>query len=388
MYKGDAETFLRYHAKQVMIDHKIVNQWTSHKIKEVMDFLKDDAPQLWESPPIDIINLKNGLYDLNQHKLLPHRADHFSIVQLPVVYNPKSKCPGWDKFITGVYPKDAQSLAYEITAWLMSPFMGVQSAILLLGEGSNGKSTFLNGMQAFLGASNFCSFSLHKLETDRFATAQLLGKLANICPDLPNKKLESTSILKALTGGDSLIGEHKFKNCFTFKCSPRLVFSANEMPSSTDYSEGFFRRWIIVPFEKQFKDNPALARKLSAQLASQDELSGLLNKAIEIFPHVLQDGITISESMREIAEENRLFNDPVALWIQANIEVNTNSWEPTDRLYDAYIMDQQATRGVKAFLPKNTFGKRFQRVLKDRECNTFNGGALRANQSGATVTFS
>src|SRR4029434_3780586 len=97
--------------------------------------------------------------------------------------------------------------------------------------------------------TNSSALSLHKLESDRFAVARLYGKLANICPDLPSEHLAGTSIFKAITGGDVITGEYKFKDSFDFVPIARLVFSANNPPRSQESSQGFFERWFVIPFD-------------------------------------------------------------------------------------------------------------------------------------------
>jgi phage/plasmid-associated DNA primase len=100
---------------------------------------------------------------------------------------------------------------------------------------------------AFIGKHNSTAASLHKLELDKFAGARLVGKLANICPDLPTSHLASTSIFKALTGGDVVTTEYKHKDSFEFTPFCKLLFSANKPPQSDDSTHGLFRRWQVIP---------------------------------------------------------------------------------------------------------------------------------------------
>src|SRR5258708_14791752 len=160
----------------------------------------------------------------------------------------------------------------------------MQRERILVGEGAKGKSKYLRAGVAFLGKSNAAAVSLHKLENDRFAAARLIGRLANICPDLPSTDLTSTSVFKAITGGDALMAEYKFKNSFEFIPYSRLVFSANHPPKSQDASPAFFRRWLVVPFERTFVDGaPDMipSGMLDAMLSAPAELSGVLNKTLE-----------------------------------------------------------------------------------------------------------
>ena len=88
----------------------------------------------------------------------------------------------------------------------MIPDMSMQKAILLIGEGANGKSVYLSAVTVVIGRGNIAGLSLQRLESDKFAAARLVGKLANICADLPSDHLTSTSTFKTIVGGDYLAG--------------------------------------------------------------------------------------------------------------------------------------------------------------------------------------
>ena len=237
---------------------------------------------LWERPPADILNLQNGLLDVRTGVLKPHTPDHLSAVQIPVTYDPDATCPAWETFVGETFPEDATDLAWELAAKLMTSDSAGQKATLFVGEGGNGKSTFLAGLNAFIGRSNVSSLSLHRLESDKFAAARLFGKLANICADLPSAHLSGTSIFKAITGGDAITGEYKYLESFDFVPFASLVFSANHPPQSTDGSQAFFDRWDVIPFNQSFRGTAREIPRaeLDARLAAPGELSGLLNKAL------------------------------------------------------------------------------------------------------------
>src|SRR6202022_4257649 len=136
-------------------------------------------------------------------------------------------------------------LGWEIAALLLDPSNDVQKLILLHGEeGSNGKSIFLTSITAFLGRNNVSNVPLHKLESDKFAPAQLWGKLANICADLSDVKLETSGTLKAITGGDAIYAEFKYRDSFRFVPTAKLLFSANQLPRSKDVSNAFYDRFL------------------------------------------------------------------------------------------------------------------------------------------------
>src|SRR5262249_30584222 len=155
---------------------------------------------------------------------------HLSTVQIAVSFDPAAKCPHIERFVRSVFPDDTQLLPFEIVAWLMLPDANIQKAVLLLGEGANGKSVWLNLLLTFLGRENVSALSLHRIEADKFSAARLVGKLCNIGADLPTAALSGTSMFKALTGGDLIPAERKFESSFEFRPFARLLFSANSAP--------------------------------------------------------------------------------------------------------------------------------------------------------------
>jgi putative DNA primase/helicase len=319
-YSPRGERRVQAAVKHYFTSHHIASAWSNHKARETTEYLLADAQELWEAPPIGKLNVRNGLLDLASGTLDDHAPGHLSPVQLPIFFDPVATCPVWEKFIAAVFPKDAADLAWQLLAWLMIPFTGIQKAVLLMGEGGTGKSTFLTAVKVFLGRSNVSAMPLHRLESDRFAVGGLVGKLANICADLPSRDLAGTSVFKAITGGDELTAEHKFKDSFSVLPFARLIFSANRPPKSPDATEAFFERWIVVPFDRKFRgqEGEIPRHQLDAQLAAPGELSGALNRAIEALPAVLDRGITIAPSMLAAHAAFRETTDPIQVWLNVN----------------------------------------------------------------------
>ena len=341
-YHADGASFVRQQVKQIMERMRVSSKWTSHKAEEVVKYIEVDAPTLWERPKIDVVNVLNGLLDVGTKILSPHSPDFLSPVQLPVKFDRNARCPMWDRFIGEVFPGDSEAIAWEIPAWLATPDTSIQKAVLLTGDGANGKSTYLRAVLAFIGRQNVAAISLHRLENDRFSVARLVGRLANICPDLPSEDLSSTSIFKSITGGDALMAERKFEESFEFVPFARLIFSANHPPKSQDASPAFFRRWVVVPFERTFHagDPGTLPRdQLDALLADPNELSGVLNKALEAMTSIRRHGLSESESTRRAMDEFRQTTDPVAVWLDRNTVVEPEAVIAADRLWQDFNQD-------------------------------------------------
>jgi putative DNA primase/helicase len=126
--------------------------------------------------------------------------------------------------------------------------LSIQKALLLVGDGSNGKSTLINLIKAFTGHENVSAVSLQELENNRFSKADLYNKLVNLYADLLDGALKTVGTFKMLTGSDPIKGERKFQNSFLFKNFAKLIFLANKVPKVFEDRDAFFRRWTILTF--------------------------------------------------------------------------------------------------------------------------------------------
>jgi putative DNA primase/helicase len=339
VYVPDAEEHIRRRVLGLLRELRSEKRFSRNLCAEVSEHIRIQAPALWDRPPMETLNCANGLLDLQSRELRPHDPAHLSPVQIPVIFTPAATCDAWVEFIETTFPSDAAALGFEILACLMVPYMSLQKAVLAQGPGANGKSIYLSAVTSFIGRSNCAAMSLHSLEGDRFAAARLMGKLVNVCPDLPSAYLESTSVFKAIVGGDRIPAEYKFRDGFDFEPFARLLFSANHPPKSGDSSEGFFRRWVVIPFEKTFSHDQAgyVPRDvLLARLTAAAELSGVLNRALDALPQVLKRGFTDSESIRQAAEDFRAATDHFSVWLELETVEHPTAWVPMATLAATY----------------------------------------------------
>lgn len=290
---------------------KLGGDWTKRRQEEILAYHYATARSLWERPPLSQINVANGILDLDTGKLEPHNPNFLSPVQIQAAFDPVATCPTIDRFLGEVLAPELAPIIFELVAYLITPDQSLQTAVMLLGGGENGKSTLLSTLVRFLGAANVSAVPLQRLDEDRFATAELYGRMANIVADLDARALRSSSTFKGITGGDLLQAERKFRPSFSFYPYARLIYSANEVPPTPDSSDAFFRRWLIVPFEQSFKGKAD--RHLLAKLTTPTERSGLLNRSLAVLPDLRGCGrFTETETTRQAAERFRVDADSVA----------------------------------------------------------------------------
>jgi P4 family phage/plasmid primase-like protien len=391
VYNAGGEKHVRQRVRRLVEGE----DWSSHLANETVEYITVGSPILPETPSLAVLNVQNGLLNVHTRELSPHSPKHLSSIQLPVTYNPQAACPAWDKQLADTAPADVAEagVIFQLVAWLMLAATWIQKAVLLLGPGGTGKSTLLMMILNFLGGHrNVSSLPLQRLESDRFAPARLVNKLANICADLPSTHLETSSMFKAITGGDPLPAERKFKDGFDFIPFARLLFSANTPPQSKDATEAFFQRWLVFPFDTVFRGAAGEVdrKELDARLAAPSELSGVLNRALAALPGVWKNGITVTESMRAAHEEFWRATDPLAIWLARNIVEQPLAVIPCQELITRYNTD--AASDNRPSMTDTAFGaalknlrpsiERKQRMVAGKLVGCYIGIGLRANTGG------
>lgn len=234
----------------------------------------------------DRIIVRNGTVNIKTGEFSESfDPDEYHITALPVTYDPKATCPGFKKFLDDVFTaKDDIHAIEEFLGYMLYKSNTYEIVVLLNGSGSNGKTVLLDVVKLFLGHENITSIPPQRFEKSNFAAAQLQGKLANICADIPSQMLKYTGLLKMITSTDLIYAERKNKTPFTFENYAKLIFSCNTVPASYDDSDAFYRRWRIIDLPNTFTpDSEGYVPKdeLMEQIASETELSGILNLALE-----------------------------------------------------------------------------------------------------------
>jgi len=250
-----------------------------------------------------IINVRNGLYNVMDGSFKPHAAEYYSTVQINADYEPMAQCPQFQEFITGILAEDEVYLLQEIFGYLLIPVNKAQKSFVFVGASNAGKSTLLSiAQEVLLGSENVSNIPWQGL-SDRFNKAELFGKLANIFADLPSKAIDDSGMFKSLTGEDYVTAERKNKDPFNFRPYARLLFSCNEIPKNySDRSDGFYRRLIIIRFDKSVppeKRDPNLRERLSA------ERNGILIWALEGLRRLISNSYLFTETHRTRHEVTR-----------------------------------------------------------------------------------
>lgn len=266
-----------------------------------------------------IINLKNTRLDIRSSECLEFTSDAIEFDRIPIIYDPSAYCSDLDKMLNRVFLGDREviSLFEEMLGAVLLKHARYQKAFLFYGSGSNGKSTILDLIKTFLGSRNYSAIALEKV-TDRFNTAELENKLANIGDDVDNTTIKDTGTLKKLFSGNSIMVERKGERPYTIEPYATHIYSCNSIPRSFDKSEGFYRRWLFIPFNARFSsDDPDYDPLIGDKITTDEALSYLLNIGIRGAQRLIGVGhFTEPQSVKDALEAYKADNSTVLSWIE------------------------------------------------------------------------
>jgi len=190
---------------------------------------------------------------------------------------------------------------------------GYQKAVFLHGAGGSGKSTLLEIIQALFDSQAVASVSPLDMDSD-YNKATLAGKRLNAVPELDKDKPIPAAEFKSVLGGDTMSGRVPYGMPFTFKCEAGQWFNGNYFPTTTDTSDGFFRRWLIVDFRHA---KPQHERDLNlAKNIIRDELGAILGWAITGVADLLNNGLYESETHKTLLAKWRTESNSVLSWLE------------------------------------------------------------------------
>ncbi len=330
----------------------------SNRISEVVNDIKLSVLFYAKlNQQIDFLNLKNGMLDCVNKKLISHSSDFYSSVRINANYNVNAKCPRWTQFLGEVLEPDTIPIFQEMVGYFLIPDVRHEKAFMLPGLGANGKGTSISVVCALLGNENVSEIPLQNL-CDRFQTAQLEGKLINIFADLNSRAMQDTGHFKSVVSGDRLTVERKHQDPFSFEPYARLLFSCNEIPRSYDRTYAFYRRWIIIPFNRKFSGDQ---RDKSLKIKLINELDGIFLWALEGLHRLYtQQDFSESKTANESLEQYKLCNDNVLQFTGECCLFGEGFMVGKTVLYDAY----------KEFCSENSLRfvsqRKFNQELKDK----------------------
>lgn len=300
---------------------KVIPNLKATQRTEALKYIDITTPDEAYENDNGLIAFRNGIYDIYHEKLLPFSPEHIITNKIPWDYNPTAYSELCDHTFDRLAcdDKEIRSLLEECIGYCFLNRNEMSKSFILIGNGANGKSTYLDALKNVLGRQNYVSLDMDEL-SDRFSPATMFGKLANIGDDISDEFLQGKAIsqFKKIVSGNDIKGEQKGQDAYFFRPKVKLLFSANEIPRMRNKGfDAIKRRLIIIPFNAKFsKDDPDYKWNIVSELKQQDVAEYMIKIGLEGLKRVLENqGFTESQKVKDELDSFELDNNPIKLFI-------------------------------------------------------------------------
>lgn len=327
-----------------------------------------------------LLNMDNGVLNLKTKELMDHSPDFLFTTKIDFDYNPEAKAPRFLEWLNYVMEND-QDKVNAILDYMTYAISGTKISnekfLLCTGEGANGKSVLGKIMLKLLG--EYCNYAKENTFIN-YGKEVLIGTRLLIFEELPDATAkEFWEEIKDLSSGGVAVINRKFKRELRQPCWTKFMFICNSLPYGTTSSEGFFRRFIIIRFNKNFSD----AEKINGiEETFVDELPGILNMLLERLPKLIGSGfnIELKGSVHKELEQYKIDKDIIGQYCKEELVKQDKAYPPkyakkmengdlridVSKLYEEHFTNWYERQGLPKKVPKGVFTRRIKPYLKDK----------------------
>ncbi len=312
-----------------------------------------------------LFNFSNGVYSILDQKLFPHDKKYPFRHTLPCDHDSSATAPKFTQFL-----KEVTGERQELIN-ILQEFMGYviaggpcihHSALTLLGDGANGKSTFVEVLRALVGTAA-SSLSIKDLNDPQKLLA-VDGKILNIAEENSKDSFNDTALIKNMIGGGKVWAKQLYSQPFEFRNRAKFILLMNELPRNYDHSNGFYRRLLIVPFDAKFNKHTGVDKGMAVKLI--EELPGIFNFALEGYLRLQTQGdFTESKISQELVDDYSLESDHIQGWLKDETRILVSEGVKTLKtsLYKSYKAYCEEN-GVYRVEASNRFFPRLKTLFK------------------------
>jgi len=289
---------------------------------------------------LSLLNTKTGTIDLTTCEMQPHDREDMLTKIANVEYDPAAECPLWEKFVLEIMDGKRhmadflqRALGYSLTGEISE-----HCILVLWGTGANGKSTFLEAVRHVMGdyaqAAEFSTFVAKKDPRTGPSSdiAKMRGARFVSATEGEQQHKLGESLVKQLTGGDTIAACFKFKEYFEFRPQFKLWLATNHKPIIGGTDDGIWRRIRLVPFTVSFADRDD--KQLSDKL--RREAPGILRWMVEGLKQWRLHGLMPPKEVLDATAQYRADEDLLMRFVADECEVGKGFETPARALYDRY----------------------------------------------------
>ena len=348
------------------------------------------------------VSFKDCLWSPETGETCPADPNKIATLHVPINFNDiaSAECPKFKKYLDetcldeeGNYNPQMTAQLQEFAGYILWPKIEQVPCLFFFGEGSNGKSVFIDIMRGLVGESRTNSAGLEFLIRDKFGLSSLVGIRFNASDEMGNCRDSTTENFKKMVFGEKIIAQRKFGHAFPFNPKCKFIFCINKMVAFSEVNVAIRRRVMIIPFNRlldPFKESDRLITiKHLGQIIVKEEMAGVVRWAMEGLARLKKNDFWMSgseasdEMLRQFEEES----SSVIEFLRENYEADKNEWLSAASIYDEYVIWVKKV-GRKA-VSRIGFGKDFTAVYGKSKLRKVDGKAGRyyhARKKGALPT--
>jgi putative DNA primase/helicase len=343
------------------------------KRQEVLSYLGLMVSKESAFADANFIAFANGVLNLADCSFNDFSPEYIITNKIPHNYDPDAKSDLLDGVLNKLACGDAnvKTLLLQSIGYCFYRRNELRKSFFLLGEKRNGKSTFLDMVGTLLGEDNTANLDLCEIG-DRFRTAELTGKLANIGDDINDEWVSNTAIFKKVVSGDVVTAERKGKDPFKLRSFAKFFFSANSLPrlGRGKDSSAVLDRLVIIPFDAKFTKNDVdYDPFIKYKLREEPVMEALIAQAIPALRDVLieQEFARCPKVELNMAEFEKS-NNPL-LEFYEDLEEADYLHEPIKRVYQKYsaFCISNNLQAMSAIEFQKQFKRQYELVVKTVE---------------------
>lgn len=319
----------------------------SSTINNMVAVLKYEQSVVVEADDLDsdpwLAGVQNGILNLRTGEFYPAERTLLVTKRLGCEYDPQATCPRWESFLSEIMLGDSEMVSYlqQALGYTLTGLMSEQVFWFLYGTGSNGKSKFMETIQALGG-----DYLLKSPETLLARDAKgrepsrdvaLLPGVRMLLGNETNQDIKlNTNIVKAITGGDTMSGTPLYEKSFQFKPMAKLWMYGNHKPVIMEQDEGTWRRVMLVPFEYEVPEDKKIT---DLELKLQKEMPGILNWMLRGLHAWIANGQRLKHPRRitDMNQEYRQDEDLLGAFIKERIVEKPGSRVAKSHVFQAYL---------------------------------------------------
>lgn len=349
IYIPQGKTFVKEFCRKILGD-----SYTTHLSNIIINKIEADTyinqENFFKNNNIKEIPILNGILNIFTREVSEHTPTKIFFNKLPIEYNSSSECPNIINHLKIILKNEEDILVIlELFGYLLLKEYKIEKAIMFVGFGRNGKSKTIELMKRFVGAENCSNLPLRALHEESFSLSELFGKMANLASDLSKTDLEETGMIKSLIGRDTIQAKRKYLRDLNFVNFAKMCFAANELPKIYDTTDGFWTKWVLIEFpykflkeeeynklsEKEKEFHRILNPNIIDELTSPEELSGLLNLALDGLDRLIKNkDFSYSKNIKEVKD----------LWIRKSDSFTAFCYDHLEEDFDNKISKKELRR--------------------------------------------